>query len=88
MNHPDIDYLIVMERRRDELIAAAQSRLVKEALVVAPVNRARQPFHVSRLILALARGLSYIGERLLTWSCRLEGRYRVLSSNEGPSPCA
>lgn len=88
MNHPDIDYLIVMERRRDELLAAAQSRLVKEALAVSPVKRARQPFHVSRLILAIAHGLSFLGERLLSWSCRLEGRYQALAGNEGPSPCA
>lgn len=88
MNHPDLDYLIMMERRRDDLLAAGNSRLVKEAMSVPLKSHARRPFNFSMLVLAFARGLSYIGERLLTWSCRLEGRYRMLAGNEGPSPCA
>lgn len=88
MNHPDLDYMLMMERRRDDLIAAAQSRLVNDALSVRTEPRMRPPFTLSALILAFAHGLSYIGERLLTWSCRLEGRYRILDRNEEPNPCA
>jgi hypothetical protein len=88
MNHPDLDYMLMMERRRDDLIAAAQSRLVNEALSVRTEPHMRQLFTFSTLILAFARGLSYIGEHLLTWSCRLEGRYRILAGNERPNPCA
>jgi len=78
MRHPDIDFMMVMERRRDELAEAEHSRLVKEALSYSGRVTVRPPYTFSPLALALARGLSYTGELLLKWSCRLEGRYRVL----------
>jgi hypothetical protein len=108
MRHPDLDYLIVMERRKDELEAAARSRLLKEAraanreynhqaagFVAAPrpVSLGRRALRGGEaLMLVLARFLSFTGEHLLTWSCRLQTRYEMLIadniSEHRASPCA
>ena len=88
MIHPDMNYLLARERQRDALNEAAHSRLVKEALS-RPMRTSTKPrFTFSLLALALARGLSYVGEQMLNWSCRLEGRYRMLAGVEEPSPCS
>lgn len=97
MRHPDIDYMMVMERRRDELAEAANQRLVKEAEAANRLNPARpqRAFKsrvlVDALMLAFARVLSFAGERMLTWSCRLNSRYQVLvegGPEKQPSPCS
>ncbi len=95
MGHPDIDYMVVMERRRDELAQAAHARLVKEALM-AKQNHASQPEvsrlnHLSKaLLLFFAHFLSLAGERMLNWSCQLQYRYTMLAASapeKQPSPC-
>lgn len=97
MRHPDIDYMMVMERRRDDLADAAHQRLVREAEAANRLNPARLQ-RVPRLralgdalMLAFARILSFAGERMLTWSCRLNSRYQVLVESgpeKQPSPCS
>jgi len=89
MNHPDLDYLIAYDRRREEMAAAAHYRLVKEAVAARKLETVRrQPFELSVFFLVIARGLSYIGSRLLNWSCKLQGRYEMLAGIEAqPSPC-
>ena len=92
MKHPDIDFMMVMERRRDELAQAAHSSLLKEAdaarTVQSRVVRLDRPrFSLSRLALALARGLSFLGSQMLSWSCRLQYRYEVMTRADDPSPC-
>ena len=95
MSHPDIDYMILMERRRDELAAAAHSRLVKEALAgKRAASGQRQHVLFRRLgegfMLKLAYFLSRIGDRMIAWSCRLQTRYTLLvedAAENQPSPC-
>ena len=89
MNHPDLDFLIAYDRRREEMAAAARSRLVKEAVAARKLETVRrQPFDLSVFFLVVARGLSYVGDRMLNWSCRLQGRYEMLAGVEAqPSPC-
>jgi len=88
MQHPDLDLMIVMERRREELAYAAQSRLIREARR-AGWNTDLQPrWHLSVLVLLVARGLSFLGDRMLNWSCRLQYRYMPLTGAESqPGPC-
>lgn len=95
MGHPDIDYMVAMERRRDELADAAHYRLLKEADLANPVQVRGTRFSlVSRLMdgvtLALANFLSLVGGRMLNWSCRLQYRYELVSGNPGrtSSPCS
>ncbi len=96
MSHPDIDIMIVMERRREELAEAAQSRLWKEARLAQADAGQSQPARSSHVkirwpVLALARSLSFLGGRLLNWSCRLQYRYETLSGElmeNRPSPCS
>jgi hypothetical protein len=95
MTHPDIEYMLMMERRRDDLAAAAHYRMVKEALR-GKREQANQPRHTlfsrlsENLTLWLAHFLSLAGERMLTWSCRLQYR-RALLTEDGaepqPAPC-
>jgi hypothetical protein len=87
MTHSNIDYLVAREHQREILADAEYSRMVRAALSTDGPASTRQHFSFSKLALAFARGLSYLGERLLTWSCRLEGRYRALAGVEEPSPC-
>ncbi len=51
MAHPDIEYKLMLERRRNDLAAAEYSRLVKIALDAQKENRsARNSFHPGILI--------------------------------------
>ena len=85
MRHPDLDMFMAKERHQDDLRAAEQYRLVKQAQ---GDWKPRYSFRVAAL--ALSRALAYLGERLLEWSARLQCRYRVLTvASEGqPVPCA
>lgn len=92
MNHPDIDYMLVMARRRDELAEAAQSRLFAQARAALRENAGEPQRRVSRLggalRLGLARVLSWAGEHLLAWSCRLQYRGALAAADtEQPAPC-
>jgi hypothetical protein len=95
MRHPDIDYMIVMERRRDELAEAAHYRMVKQALAASRVNAyPRLSARIGQLrdegMLSLAHLLSMIGGRMLNWSCHLQTRYEFLSegvAEKRVSPC-
>lgn len=92
MRTPDMDWMIVKDRQREDLARAAQYRLIKQA---EEANRpARTPVFVrlsDGLMLWLAHSLSAIGGRMLAWSCRLQYRYELLSdgvTEHRPSPCA
>ncbi len=70
MSHPDIDYRLAQERMRDDLRIAEQHRLVRAALLAnegLPKPR-RARFSLRPLMLALARSLSFIGDRMHAWS--------------------
>ena len=96
MSHPDIDFMIVMERRRDELTEAANYRLIKEAESVKRLNhpvslQSRYRQLNETLMLLGARFLSTVGERMLNWSCQLHYHYELLaesSAEKRPSPCS
>lgn len=95
MGHPDLDYMIAVERRKDEMAQAAQYRLVKEAKMAARMAAGPQPFWPIRLVdgllLVAARILSHLGARMLNWGCRLQTRYEVVAgvvAENRPSPCA
>ena len=100
MNHPDYDLMIATERRKDEMAAAEHSRAVKAALAARRMNAARTPSarvpsRVGRLssglVLSLARFLSSVGARLLTWSCRMQTRieqFRDEVTEKQPGPCS
>ncbi len=95
MRNPDLDFLIVMERRRDELAEAAHDRLVKEALNARRANASpHQPRRIGHLrdlvMLAIAHLLSLIGGSMLNWGCQLQYRYELMAHGvtEHPtSPC-
>lgn len=97
MNHPDYDYMLVMERRRDELAAAEKSRLFKKARLALRASGGTRPSRARRaldtLSLAAARLLARVGEGLLNLSCRLQTRVEMLNAGVGehdpqPSPCS
>ncbi len=95
MKHPDLDYMIEVQRRRDEMAEAAQYRLVNEALSAARANHERRTLLITRLsdrlLLVTAQILSYTGGRMLNWSCRLQTRYELLAgagTENRASPCA
>ncbi|RPH74244.1 hypothetical protein EHM76_03895 [bacterium] len=85
MRHPDLDYLMVMERRQDELRDAEYSRLVKQAL-----REVSPRFSLRLFLLALSRTLAYLGEHMLDWSERLQCRYHVLTAGveNQAGPCS
>ncbi len=93
MRHPDIDFLIAMERRRDELAEAERLRLYRKAQAALAENSLPQPRSRPRLslrplVFALAHSLSFLGDHLLTWSCRLQYRYQIANAaGNQPSPC-
>lgn len=95
MRHPDIDYMMVMERRQDDLAAAALHRFVKEAESGKPFQTDQKQHAIfdrlgQALTLWLARLLSRTGERMLAWSCRLKYRYTMITEDAAetrPSPC-
>lgn len=94
MRHPDLDEMIQMERRRAELAEAAQFRLFAEAERAQPSQSAQtRPSWAGKLSQALtiwlARGLSYLGGRMVAWSCRLQTHYESLSGVHNPArPCS
>lgn len=101
MRHPDLDYMIVMERRKDELAEAQRYRMIKEAQAANRLENGQRSLAFGRrilhagdeIMLALARFLSFAGGHMLTWSCRLRTRYEMLladsvTSEHRPSPCA
>jgi hypothetical protein len=95
MRHPDLDLLMVMERRRDELLAAEHSRLVKQARLAAvaatPEAAPKVPgISLRPFVVALSRSLAYLGERMLKWSERLQCRYHLLAATaeNQPGPCS
>ncbi len=86
MLHPDIETMLLQERRQDLQAEADHARLVKEALRVRRENAGpRQPARLRRvgdtLLLSAARLLSTFGEWLLNLSCRMQTR-RVQSRGE------
>ncbi len=92
MRHPDIEYMVVMERRREELAAAAQSRLVKEALEAERLNNGPKKVSLlyraaQGLALLAGRGLYWFGERIRVWGCRLQYRYALNGMQAEPAPC-
>ncbi len=96
MRNPDLDYLVLMERRRDELAEAARSRLIKEAKAAQQQNVvSMQPRAIPHLrdalMLFFAHLLSRAGGSMLSWGCRLQYRYELLAegvTEKRPSPCA
>ncbi len=90
MTHPDIDYLIVQERMRDAMRDAEQHRLVRAALLAdqGPPRPRRASISLRPVMLALARSLSFLGDKMHTWSCQLQYRYQLAStSGSQTSPC-
>ncbi len=84
MRHPDLDYWLIERRHQEDIAAAARYRLARQAA------KAGAPPRI-RLFLSLASLLSFLGHRLLEWSCQLETHYQVLTVREAqrpPSPCA
>jgi hypothetical protein len=82
--------MMVMERRRDELAAAQQAHLVRQMRLESQATREnrpqRSPWPVAGITaLFLARCLSGVGDRLLTWSCRLEVRYAGFDGKGRPA---
>lgn len=104
MRHPDLDYMIVMERRNEELAEAQRYRMIKEAQAASRLENVSEPSRLfilgrrtlragDEIMLALARFLSFAGGLMLTWSCRLRTHYEMLladsvASDHRPSPCA
>ncbi len=90
MRHPDLDYLLIMQRYYDDIAAAERYRLAKQARQAARTAVPHAPLTFRLALLSLARMLSVIGNRLLAWSCRLQTQYQVLAAADGhrrPNPC-
>lgn len=95
MRHPDIDYMMVMERRRDDLAEAERYRLIKEARAALQADSfTRQPARLRLVRDALLRDvavfLSLLGQRMLTWSCQLRYRSELMANGateNRASPC-
>ena len=95
MNHFDARFLIESERRRREMVVAAQHRLVKEAQQAGmkiPPLLSLSNVNISPLTLALAHGLDWLGHLFAVWSCRLQSRYASVPLGVSPesqsSPCS
>jgi hypothetical protein len=76
MNHPEILYQLAQQRHHDDLATAERYHLAALAKRTAPTSAPS----AGLVFLSLARMLSFVGNRLLSWSCRLQGRYQVLIS--------
>ncbi len=92
MRHPEIDFRIMMERRRDELAEAEHSRLVKIALEAQ--KSSGHPGSTGWLIefvqvigVKLGRAMYWLGERIEGWGCRLQVRYAAAGSRSQLAPC-
>ena len=95
MYHLDARFLIESERRREEMVVAAQHRLVKEAQQAGmkiPPLLSLSNVNISPLLLALAHGLDWLGHLFAVWSCRLQTRYASVPNGVSPesqsSPCS
>ena len=92
MSHPDFDTMIMLERRRDDLAAAEQSRMVKIALEAQDGKQNRRystyPGLVYQSILHLAgQGLYQIGIHIQNWGCQLQVRYAIGAGSSQSAPC-
>jgi hypothetical protein len=92
MNHPYIDYQFVKQRHQEDIAAAERYRLAARAQRAQRAERTSFTSAPSAglVFLSLARMLSFIGNRLLAWSCRLQGRYQILVSADASrrvKPC-
>ena len=90
MNQWDIHETVAFERRHDEIRAAAYSRLVSQAQQNKedlPALHLGASFSLRPLALVLARLLSFTGEYLVRWSCRLQYRYAVISGTADNQSC-
>jgi hypothetical protein len=94
MNHPDLDLMIHSERRKDEMAAAEQHRLLKAAGLTAKSSRLHliPQAPLRPLVALLARGMARLGVLLTTWSCRLQ-QYTAVPvlgepAEEQPVPCS
>ena len=92
MRHPEIDYRIVMERRRDELAEAEHSRLVKIALEAhdashSPISTSWFIQFTQLVVVRLGRGMYWLGERIEGWGCQLQVRYAAAGNRRQPAPC-
>jgi hypothetical protein len=89
MNHAEIDHMIIEMRRRDELAAAENSRLVKIAMQAQAKNRAPgyvfSPGRLFQTVLHyVGQGLYQVGVRIETWGCQLQVRYATAGRG---APC-
>ena len=89
MNHPEIDFMVMQVRRRDELAAAEHSRLVKIALEAHNEKRALssgyRPGMIFRLALNLVGQVLYqLGLRIESWGCQLQVRYATSGGRAAP----
>jgi hypothetical protein len=89
MNHPEIDFMVMQVRRRDDLAAAKHSRLVKLAREAQKENRALSnepiPGTAFRLALHLAGQVIYqLGLRIESWGCQLQVRYATTGGRAAP----
>ncbi len=92
MRNPDFDYMMMQQQHREDLAAAAQSRLIKAALEAERADRpAPMPSLLSRiaqgLVLGFGRALYWFGERIQVWGCRLQYRFAVAEMRSEPAPC-
>jgi hypothetical protein len=73
MKHPDLDFYIQQERRRDDLAAAADTRLVNEAMRAQTRQSGRRSWISLAVILSTV--LAWLGSLFIGWSCKLQSRY-------------
>ncbi len=95
MRHPENEYLLIQQRRREDRLGAEQDRLFKEAKAALRENRGATAslqwrWTLRPLVLVLARGLSFLGDHFITWSCRLQVRFLMqngMDAENQVSPC-
>lgn len=91
MNHPDLDLMVQIERRKEEIAAADNARLVKAAMLSAgkkPKSTTMGLLPQSPLlplVVILARVMARLGSLLTLWSCRLQ---QYSGREEQPAPCS
>ena len=92
MAHPDFDTMLMLERRRNDLAAAEQSRLVKITLDAQKENRAsRRELHPGLVLQPLLRlagqGMYLLGIHIQDWGCQLQLRYAAGGQSGQSAPC-
>ena len=92
MAHPDFDTMLMLERRRNDLAAAEQSRLVKLTLdgqkESSTPGRAFHPERVYQALLRLAgQGMYLLGMHIQDWGCQLQLRYAAGGQSSQSAPC-